>query len=214
MKLKTLTIPALFLSATLSFTSALSAECGACEAGHEKDAPHCSGAHASHFTLKDLSGKKHSLSQYAGKVVVLEWTNFECPFVAKHYHHSGNIPKLQKKYTDKDIVWLSIASGKTAAKTNSENAQEAGSAASAVLLDPTGKTGQKYGAKTTPHFFILDQAGHIVYEGAIDSTNSTKAEDIEKSENYISKALDELLAKKKISSAKTPPYGCSVKYLN
>lgn len=168
-----------------------------------------SSAKAAAFTLKDLDGKEHSLSDFAGKTVVLEWVNFDCPYVKKHYS-SMNMQTLQETYTGKDVVWLSVASGKTAGKTTKEVAKD--SKATAVLLDPTGATGKAYDAKTTPHLIVIDKDGSIAYDGAIDSKNSTDAADISSSENYLKPALDAVLAGKQVEMAKSKPYGCSVKY--
>ena len=149
------------------------------------------------------------MSDFAGKTVVLEWVNFDCPYVKKHYS-SMNMQTLQETYTGKDVVWLSVASGKTAGKTTKEVAKD--SKATAVLLDPTGATGKAYDAKTTPHLIVIDKDGSIAYDGAIDSKNSTDAADISSSENYLKPALDAVLAGKQVEMAKSKPYGCSVKY--
>ncbi len=177
------------------------------------------GAKAPDFSLVDTNGKTHALSDYKGKTVVLEWVNFGCPFVVKHYD-SKNMQSLQKKYTDKGVVWLSISSsakGKegnmSPAEWNKEiTAQKASS--TAYLLDENGKVGKAYEAKTTPHMFIINAEGNLVYKGAIDDKRSTKASDIKSSKNYVSAALDEVLANKKVTTAATEPYGCSVKYAN
>ena len=166
---------------------------------------------ATAFTLKDLSGKEHSLSDFAGKTVVLEWVNYGCPYVKKHYS-SNNMQKLQESYTGKDVVWLSIASGKTAEGLSEADAEKAGSKATAVLLDPTGETGKAYGAKTTPHLIVINKDGQIAYDGAIDSKPTTESADIASSESYITEALDAVLAGEEVKTAKTKPYGCSVKY--
>jgi len=169
------------------------------------------------FSLMGANGKNVELKQFKNKIIVLEWINHGCPFIKKHYD-SGNMQMLQKKYTAKDVMWLSIissAKGKqghvdvTQAKTEKE---EKKSFATDVLLDIDGKIGQTYGAKTTPHFFIISKEGKVVYQGAIDSEPSADPDDIKKAKNYISQALDELIDGKKISIAETKPYGCSVKY--
>ncbi|MDP0491188.1 MAG: redoxin family protein [Verrucomicrobiota bacterium JB023] len=164
------------------------------------------------FTLKDLDGKEHSLADFKGKTVVLEWVNFGCPFVKKHYHKSGNMPELQETYTEKDVVWLSIATGKTAESISSSEAEKAGSKATAILLDPSGETGKAYDAKTTPHMIIITEEGEIAYDGAIDSNSSSKAEDIDSADKYFADALDAVLEGEEVATAKTKPYGCSVKY--
>lgn len=168
-------------------------------------------AEAPAFALKDLAGKEHSLADFAGKTVVLEWTNYGCPYVKKHYE-SKNMQKLQEAYAAKDVVWLSVVSGKTAMGFSQDDADAAGSKAAAVLLDPTGETGKAYGAKTTPHLIVIDAKGHISYDGAIDSKPTTESKDIASSENYLSAALDAILAGEEVVNAKTKPYGCSVKY--
>jgi peroxiredoxin len=175
------------------------------------------GAPAPDFSLKSADGKEVKLSDYAGKNVILEWTNHECPFVVKHYG-SGNMQNLQAKYTGKDVVWLSIISsapGKQgfvdAAKAQSLT-QERNAKPSAVLFDPSGEVGKAYDAKTTPHMYIVNKAGELVYAGGIDSIQSANPEDIKKADNYVEMAMAEVLAGKEVSKSVTRPYGCSVKY--
>ena len=169
------------------------------------------------FELVDVEGNKHALSQYDGKLVVLEWFNYGCPFVQKHYK-SDNMQNLQEKYTEKGVVWLTIASSapgkqgyltpeKAAELDILDNAEP-----TAILLDHDGSVGKQYGAKTTPHMFIINKEGKVVYNGAIDSIRSTETEDVPKAKNYVSQALNELLAGKDVSVNSTKPYGCSVKY--
>ncbi len=175
------------------------------------------GNAAPDFSISDSNGKTHSLSQYKGKYVVLEWFNPDCPFVKKHYG-VGNMQKLQKEFTGKGVVWLAIdssAPGKEGNLTGEQaNAKisEWKSPMTALLLDPDGKAGHAYGAKNTPHMFIIDPEGKIIYMGAIDSKASPNPADIPTSTNYVRVALDEALAGKKVSNASTRPYGCSVKY--
>lgn len=175
------------------------------------------GKAAPDFTLTDSYGKSHSLSDFKGKLVVLEWVNFDCPFVVKHYS-SDNMQNLQKKYTGKDVVWLSInssAPGKQGNFTLDEinvRIKERDAKMTAYLVDESGETGKLYGAKTTPHLFIIDKEGNLVYAGAIDDKKSTSQSDIETSKNFVSSALDELLSGKAVSTPSTVPYGCSVKY--
>lgn len=176
------------------------------------------GKPAPAFTnVKDINGKTHNLADYKGKTVVLEWVNYDCPFVKKHYS-SNNMQDLQRKYTAKGVVWLSVnssAPGKEGNYTIAEWKQKSAErkvAAHAILLDPDGKTGKAYGAKTTPHMYIIDGAGVLRYQGAIDSTRSTDPADIKTSQNYVSAALDELAAGKPVSTQGTKAYGCSVKY--
>ena len=175
------------------------------------------GSAAPDFSLTDGSGKTHSLSQYKGKTVVLEWFNPECPFVKKHYG-SGNMQKLQEEYTSKGIVWLTIDSNAPGAEGNlsPEQAEKITTAwrthQTALLLDPEGKVGRAYGAKNTPNMVVINPEGKIAYEGAIDSKATPNPADIPNSTNYVKAALDESLAGKPVSNPTTRPYGCSVKY--
>jgi len=177
------------------------------------------GKTAPDFTLPDSHGKSHSLSDYAGKIVVLEWLNHGCPFVQKHYE-SGNMQKLQKTYKEKGVVWFSIISsapgkqGYCTPEQAVEITREKSAVPTAVLLDPEGTVGKSYGAKTTPHMFIISKEGILVYNGAIDDIRSTNIDDVNKAQNYIQMALDELLAGKDVSVKTSQPYGCSVKYKN
>lgn len=169
------------------------------------------------FTAQGADGKPVSLAAYRGKTVVLEWTNHDCPFVKKHYD-SGNIPSLQKEATAKDVVWLQVVSsaagaqghvnGATAAQLNQYRA----AAPTATVLDADGKVGRLYGAQTTPHLFIVNAAGQLVYKGGIDSIASTSQADIPKAQNYVRLALADIAAGRPVAQASTRPYGCSVKY--
>ncbi|MBL1211868.1 MAG: thioredoxin family protein [Ignavibacteriae bacterium] len=169
------------------------------------------------FTLVDSNGDEHSLSDFEGKIIVLEWINFGCPFVQKHYK-SGNMQNLQNKYTGKGIIWLLICSsapGKQGNLTNEEiNAEldELNTAQTAYLIDESGEVGQAYGAKTTPHMYIIDEEGILVYAGGIDDIKSTDVEDIEKAVNYVAEGLDYLLDDMPVQTQVSAPYGCSVKY--
>jgi peroxiredoxin len=175
------------------------------------------GSAAPDFSVPDAKGQTHSLSQYKGKYVVLEWFNPECPFVKKHYG-SGNMQKLQEAYTSKGVVWLTIDSNApgTEGSITPEQAQKITASwnthQTALLLDPEGKAGRAYGAKNTPNMVIIGPEGKIAYEGAIDSKASPNPADIPSSTNYIKVALDESLAGKPVSTPQTKPYGCSVKY--
>ena len=175
------------------------------------------GKSAEDFTLPDSTGKTHSLSDYKGKIVVLEWLNHGCPFVKKHYN-SGNMQKLQKMYAEKGVIWFSIVSsapgkqGYMTPEEASESLKQHKASPKAVLLDPEGTVGKLYGAKTTPHMFIIDSAGNLVYNGGIDDIRSANPDDIAKAKNYVRMALDELLAGKDVSVQTSQPYGCSVKY--
>ena len=175
------------------------------------------GSMAPDFSLTDAKGKTHSLSQYKGKYVVLEWFNPECPFVKKHYG-SGNMQKLQEEYTGKGITWLTIDSnapgseGNLTADAASKVMTGWKTRQTALLLDPEGKAGRAYGAKNTPNMVVINPEGRIVYEGAIDSKATPNPADIPSSTNYVKVALDESLAGKPITTSTTKPYGCSVKY--
>lgn len=198
--------PAQFILASLLITFSLTTYAGV-EVG--KAAPD--------FTGVDSNGKQHSLSQYKGKTVVLEWTNHDCPYVKKHYN-SGNMQKLQKDATANDIVWLSIISSKpgkqghVSSKQANQLTQSRNAAPTAVILDESSEIGMLYGAKTTPHMYIVDKSGQLVYMGGIDDNPSKNEDDIPTSKNYVSAGLDALAAGKSIENSITRPYGCSVKY--
>jgi alkyl hydroperoxide reductase subunit AhpC len=169
------------------------------------------------FTLTSTQEEAHRLSDYQGKFVVLEWVNYDCPFVRKHYD-SGNMQTLQKKYTAKEVIWLSICSsapGKQGHYTADEwnpMIQDKGASPTAVLLDADGEVGHLYGARTTPHMYVIDPEGTLLYMGAIDDFPSTRSVDVEKAQNYVSSALDEALSGEEVSTSLSQPYGCSVKY--
>jgi len=175
------------------------------------------GQPAPEFSVPDPTGATHSLTAYKGKFVVLEWVNFECPFVGKHYG-SGHMQKLQKDYTGKGVVWLSINSSATgkqgyyASDKVGALVKQKGAAPSAYLLDTAGSVGRAYGARTTPHMFIIDPKGTLIYAGGIDDTPSTDQADIATAKNFVSKALDEALAGKPVTTTTSQAYGCSVKY--
>lgn len=182
------------------------------------------GKPAPDFSLPGIDGKTYSLAAQRGKIVVLEWVNYECPFVKKHYG-SGNMQALQKKYAalrdekkGSKVVWLAINSsaagkqGNYAAKDWPLIAKEKGSAATTVLLDPGGKVGHAYDAATTPHMFVIDAKGTLAYAGAIDDKPTADPRDVKKARNHVSSALDELLAGKPVSVATSTAYGCAVKY--
>ena len=175
------------------------------------------GEKAPDFIAVDTRGTQHKLSDFAGKYVVLEWTNPGCPFVRKHYG-SGNLPATQKAATDKGVVWLAINSTERAASDYLEPAafdawmKQHAAAPTAALMDQDGVVGQAYGARTTPHLFIIDPKGVLVYAGGIDSIASARADDIKAATNYVAKALGEVWSGKPISASATKPYGCSIKY--
>lgn len=176
------------------------------------------GKPAPAFSLTDASGKLRTLEEFKGKTVVLEWNNPECPFVKKHYNASTNMQEQQKAAAGKNVVWLAINSGAAGkqghmdATTATKTMAGLNATPSAYLLDTDGKVGQSYGAKTTPHMYIIDGSGTLQYAGAIDSVPSADAADIPKATQYVTLGLSELAAGKKISNPITKPYGCSVKY--
>jgi len=169
------------------------------------------------FSLIDSEGKTHNLSDYKDKYVVLEWVNYDCPFVKKHYS-TNNMQNLQKKYTQKGVIWLSICSSADSKQGNFKGAKlierikKEGSNSTAYLIDEEGKVGKSYGAKTTPHMFIINPDGRLIYSGGIDDTPSTDPADIADAQNYVNLALDEALSGKEVSIKYGRPYGCSVKY--
>ncbi|MCQ4165979.1 thioredoxin family protein [Tahibacter harae] len=175
------------------------------------------GQPAPAFSLADSNGKTRTLEEFKGKTVVLEWTNAECPFVKKHYG-SGNMQAQQKEATAAGVVWLSINSGAPGKQGAVDGAganaivKTGNAAPTAYLLDPEGATGKAYGAKTTPHMYVIDGQGVLRYMGGIDSIQSADAADIPKATQYVKQALAELGSGKAVSVPVSQPYGCSVKY--
>ena len=175
------------------------------------------GSAAPQFSVADATGKTVQLADYKGKFVVLEWTNPECPFVRAQYGADA-MQALQKEAGAKDVVWLSINSTNQSSseyKTGAQMSQwmkDKGAAQNAILIDSTSATGRAYAARTTPHMFVIDPNGRVVYEGAIDDKRSARASDRGTAHNYVRAALNESLAGKPVSVASTAPYGCSVKY--
>jgi peroxiredoxin len=175
------------------------------------------GDRAPDFTATDSNGKVHKLSEYQGKFVVLEWTNRGCPYTQKQYE-SGNMQRLQREWTSRGVIWLTVISsapGKQGyANAADENAyvKQVNAAPSAVLLDPAGTLGHLYDAKTTPHMFVINAQGILIYNGAIDDKPTTDVADVNGAKNYLSLALDEATSGKPVSNPTTRPYGCSVKY--
>lgn len=177
------------------------------------------GASAPDFTLPASEGGQITLSDYRGKYVVLEWLNHGCPFVKKHYDMDyQNMQALQREFTQEGVVWLSIISsaegkqGFMTAEEANEAVREKKASPTAVLLDSSGKVGRLYGAKTTPHMFIIDPGGMLIYQGAIDDQSSFRTATLKKANNYVRLALNEAMAGKPVSRPVTTPYGCSVKY--
>lgn len=175
------------------------------------------GKPAPNFSLSDTNGKTHSLADFKGKYVVLEWYQPDCPFVGKHYK-SGNMQALQKEYTAKGVAWLSIDSSAPGEQGNypgtklNEIATQDKAARTALLVDPTGDVGRLYGAQTTPDMYIIDPSGILVYKGAIDNKRSTDLADVKMATNYVKVALEAVMNGKSVSPTTTRPYGCSVKY--
>ena len=175
------------------------------------------GTPAPAFSLPDTRGAEHSLAQYRGQWVVLEWLNYGCPYVNKHYG-SGNIPGQQQKWRDRGVVWLAVVSSAPGeqghhapAKMDAESKKK-GSNASAVLLDPAGTVGRMYGARVTPHMFVIDPEGTLVYMGGIDDVPTTRERDLERAKQLVDAALAEGMAGKPVSTPTSRPYGCNVKY--
>ena len=175
------------------------------------------GKHAPDFTLMDANGKKHSLADFKGKFVVLEWVNFGCPFVVKHYK-SGNMQALQARYEKKGVVWLSICSSAPGNQGYFEGDElkkmikENKNMATAYLVDASGEVGRLYNAKTTPNMYLISPDGTLMYAGAIDDKPSVDVKDIDGAANYVTMAIDEAMSGNAVKVAKTQPYGCSVKY--
>jgi len=175
------------------------------------------GSPAPYFTLTDIEGKTHHLGEYEGKTVVLEWVNPECPFVVKHYR-SGNMQGLQHAAKKDGTVWLTINSGRTGAQGDfdpekAQNwAERVNAGFTSYLRDSSGKVGRAYGAKTTPHMFVINPEGILIYDGAIDSIASTQDRDIQRAENYVEKALAAVKSGTMPEKSTSRPYGCSVKY--
>lgn len=171
------------------------------------------------FKLTGIDGKSYSLAQYKGKYVVLEWNNFDCPFVKKFYG-SGTMQNLQKEYVEKGVVWLTICSSAEGKQGYYEvdaltaMTSERKLSSTAYLRDPDGKVGKLYGAKTTPHMFVVNPEGVLIYVGAIDDKPSADPEDIAAAQNYVTASLNLAMAGKPVEVKSTASYGCSVKYAN
>ena len=175
------------------------------------------GQAAPDFTLTDTAGKAVRLSDFKGKHVVLEWVNPGCPYVRKHYG-SANMQGTQREVTSKGVVWLAINSTESGHYDYLPPAKlaqwmvEQKAAATHTLLDPEGKVGLSYGARTTPHMYIISPQGRLIYAGGIDSIASSRAEDIKSAVNYVKQGVDQALSGKTLSNPSTRPYGCSIKY--
>lgn len=175
------------------------------------------GEEAPAFKVMGADGKMHSLSDYEGKYVILEWLNYGCPYIQKHYN-GNNMQQLQEKYTDQGVVWLSVISsapgtqGYMEADEAQASIEEYGSAPTEILLDPEGVVGKKFGARVTPHMFIIDPSGTVRYNGAIDDKPTPAASSLETAYNYIDAAMTSLINGEEVEIKSNTPYGCSVKY--
>ena len=175
------------------------------------------GKAAPGFSVADTNGKTHSLDQYRGKWVVLEWLNHDCPYVRKHYG-GGAMQALQKKVADQGVVWLSVASsapGKQGHFSNeraNELTKEKNAAPHAVLVDSAGTIGRAYHARTTPHMFVINPEGNVVYMGGIDDKPTARAADLQAARPHVDIALQEAMAGKPVTVPTSKPYGCNVKY--
>ena len=176
------------------------------------------GTSVTDMTVTDSNGVEHNLSDFNGKRVILEWTNDGCPYVQKHYD-TDNMQALQKEATlDGDTVWLSIVSsapgkqGYVSGEGANELTTSRGAAPSAVILDPSGEMGKTFAAKTTPHMYVVDEGGTLVYQGAIDDNSSARKSTVAGAKNYVRAAISDLDAGQAVAEADTAPYGCSVKY--
>ena len=175
------------------------------------------GAAAPAFTLTDSNGRNPSLADFKGKTVVLEWTSHECPYVGKHYG-GNNMQALQKKWTGQGVVWLSVISsapgqpGYVSPRQANKLTADRGAAPTAVLFDPTGKVGHAYGARTTPHMYVINGEGTLVYKGGIDDQPTARLQDLKGARNFVDQALSEIAQGKPVSVAASRAYGCSIKY--
>ena len=176
------------------------------------------GTNVTDMTVTDSNGVEHNLSDFTGKRVILEWTNAGCPFVKKHYE-TDNMQALQKEATvDDDTVWLSIISsapgkqGYVSGEGANELTTSRGAAPSAVVLDPAGEMGKTFAAKTTPHMYIIDEVGTLVYQGAIADNSSARHSTVAGAKSYVRAAISDLDAGRSVAVSDTAPYGCSVKY--
>ena len=185
--------------------------------GGEAMASAVNGEPAPAFTVQDATGQTRSLVEFRGRTVVLEWTNFGCPYVRKHYN-SGNMQALQRAAVEDGVVWLQVISSAPGeqghldgpgalARVRTDNASP-----TATLLDPAGAMGRAYGARSTPHMFIVNADGVLVYQGAIDDRPSARPETLDGAHNYVRAALDDIAAGRAVRVARTTAYGCSVKY--
>jgi hypothetical protein len=196
---------------------ALAAAAASAAARTPAEAAAQTGRPAPAFSVTDTKGVQHALATYRGRTVILEWTNHECPYTVKHYA-TGNMQALQAAAGGSGAVWLTVVSSRPGSQghveaaeadrlTASRNAKPTG-----VVLDPSGQLGRLYGARTTPHMFIVDGAGVLVYMGAIDDRPTASHASVKGARNYVREALESMAAGRPIALAATRPYGCSVKY--
>ncbi len=189
----------------------------ACGVGPSLHAAATIGAPAPDFTAKDDRGNTRSLADFKGKFIVLEWHNNSCPYVGKHYD-SHNMQQLQQAWTSRGVIWLVVESsapgeqGYVTAEQSQAYMKQQGAAPTAVLLDPQGTLGHLYGAKVSPHMFVIDSKGILIYNGAIDDKRSTDVQDVAKSKNYVSQALNQARAGQQVKEQTSTPYGCNIKY--
>lgn len=175
------------------------------------------GKPAPAFSVNDITGAPQSIDMYKGKVIVLEWNNYDCPFVKKHYDTS-NMQNLQHEITGKGVVWLTINSSAAGKQGHMDATQakakllEVKAHQTAYILDPKGEIGHLYNAKVTPHMYVINQQGNIAYQGAIDDKSSTDKDDIKLANNHVRAAVDNVLASKNPEVAETKAYGCGIKY--
>jgi peroxiredoxin len=184
---------------------------------HEPAGPATPGNPAPAFTLTDTNGQEHSLADYRGRTVVLEWLNYDCPFTRKHYE-GRNMQALQERYTGRGVVWLSLNTSAPGDEGNyppdelNRRTAAHGGRQTALLVDPTGAVGRAYNALTTPHMFVISPEGEVAYNGAIDDQPSPNPATLEGARSYVSEALDAVLTGEPVALASTQPYGCSVHY--
>ncbi|PSQ97931.1 MAG: thioredoxin family protein [Bacteroidetes bacterium SW_9_63_38] len=175
------------------------------------------GEPAPSFTLPDTDGESHSLSDFKGTYVVLEWLNFECPFVGKHYG-TGNMQRLQKTFTEKGVVWLSIVSsargkqGYYPPQEMTAQKEQRDAHMSAILMDPSGEVGRTYGATVTPHMYVINPEGTLIYKGGIDDKPTTDEADVKGATNYVKTALTQAMNGNEVDPKTAAPYGCTIKY--
>ena len=175
------------------------------------------GEVAPNFQLADTNGKSVSLSELQGKTVVLEWTNHKCPYVVKHYG-SDNMQALQREAAEDDVVWVTIISsaegkqGYVSAEKANQLSEDRNASPSHILLDTSGEIGKSYEAKTTPHMYVINTEGKLVFKGGIDDKPTTRKSDIEGAKNYVRAALSDLKAGNEVAISTSRPYGCSIKY--